>query len=186
MQLRSLKHVVQAVNALVQPSRITVMGSCALLARDASLGDAGAPLELSVDADLLVEPAGEGQAAVLHEAMGEGSLFHKQYGVYADLLRPEVEETLPPGWRERCVTLPGADGVLCLDPYDLAVAKLTAAREKDIELLQALLDRAVIELPTLQQRYQATPMDEKRLFRAGRALSRLSSPSQRNGDEPGD
>ena len=72
MQLRSLRHIIEAVTALVHPDRITVMGSASLLSYDPSLGDPGQPLELSLDADLLIEPSDEGQAAVLHESLGEG------------------------------------------------------------------------------------------------------------------
>ena len=178
MQLRSLRHIVEAVNALVHPAQIIVMGSSSLLAYDASLGESGQPLELSLDADLLVEPLDEGQAAVLHEAIGEGSLFHREYGVYADLLRPNIAETLSPGWRDRCTAFEGVDHVACLNPYDLAVAKLAVGREKDIDLLRVLLTRGLIDIETLQQRYQATPMDEKRMFRIGRALTRLDLKQQ--------
>lgn len=174
MHIRSLKHLLEVVRALVHPERVTVLGSSSLLARDPSLGDHGQPLELSLDADLLVEPPDSGQAAVLHEAVGEGSLFHREYGVYADLLRPEIEETLPPGWRERCATLEGTPDVRCLDPYDLALAKLALGREKDLELLRGLLRRGVIEINLLRERYQNTPMNEARMFRAGRALAALS------------
>jgi len=173
-----LKHVIEAVRALVHPRLVTVMGSSALLVGcDPSLGDAGEPLELSLDADLLLDPSDDALAAVLHEALGEGSLFHREYGVYLDLLRPEIGETLPSGWRDRCVAMEGADDVVALDPYDLAVAKLAVAREKDIELLRGLLERGLLKLDRLQRRYQDTPMDEKTMFRTGRALGQLCPPS---------
>jgi hypothetical protein len=176
MHIRSLKHILEAVKALVHPARITVMGSSSLLAHEPSLGETGQPLELSMDADILVEPSDEGQAAVLHEAVGEGSLFHREYGVYADLLRPDIEETLPPGWRDRCVTIEGMEHVGCLEPHDLAVAKLALGRAKDIALLRGLLARGTIDLDVLRARYRNTPMDEKRMFRAGRTLTALGGP----------
>lgn len=174
MHVRSLKHIIEAVQALVHPDQVIVMGSSSLLVHDPSLGEPGQPLELSLDADLRLEPTDEAQAAVLHEAVGEGSLFHREYGVYVDLLRPEIEETFPPGWRERCIVVEGMERVTCLDPYDLAVAKLAVAREKDMVLLRALIARGLIEFEVLQQRYQDTPMTEKLMFRAGRALGQLN------------
>jgi len=167
--------VVEAVTALTHPREITVLGSSALLAHDPSLGDSGQPLELSLDADLLIEPSDEGQAAVVHEAVGEGSLFHREYGVYADLLRPEIGETLPPGWRDRCVPLEGIANARCLDAHDLGVAKLVLGRKKDIDLLRALLERGTIDLDTLRSRYRKTPLNEEQMFRAGRALSALAA-----------
>ena len=175
MHIRSLKHLVHAVQALVNPKRITVMGSSSLLACDPTLGEPGQLLELSLDADLLIEPSDETLAAVLHEAVGEGSLFHGEFGVYADLLRPEIEETLPLGWRDRCSTFAGSDQVFCLDPYDLSLAKLALGRDKDRELLRVLLARGVIDLDHLRSRYLNTPLDEKRLFRAGRTVTALSN-----------
>ncbi|MDA0323670.1 MAG: hypothetical protein O2923_13295 [Verrucomicrobia bacterium] len=55
MHIRSLTHIVEAVHALVRPTRITVMDSSSLLAYDPSLGESGEPLELGLDADLLEE-----------------------------------------------------------------------------------------------------------------------------------
>lgn len=51
--------------------------------------------------------------------------------------------TLPPGWRDRLLPIEnentgGAVG-WCIDPDDLAVSKLAAGREKDLEFVRALL-----------------------------------------------
>jgi len=113
MRLRSLIHLLEAVKALVRPDSLTVLGSSSLLAVDGSLGDEGQPLEISMDADLLIMPCHGGVPDVLHEAIGENSLFHREYGVYADILRPDIDETLPPGWRERTIPLTGVPGVVC-------------------------------------------------------------------------
>jgi len=101
MRLRSLRHVLDAARGLVHPREMTVMGSTALPGLEPELGESGQPLELSLDADVLVEPFVEREAAVLHEAIGEGSLFHRAYGVYLDVLRPQIATTLPPGRRQR-------------------------------------------------------------------------------------
>lgn len=175
MHVRSLTHIVEVVRALVHPTQIIVLGSSSLLARHATLGEEGHPLELSLDADLLIEPSDEATAAIVHEAVGEGSLFHREYGVFAELLRPEIGETFPPGWFERCVPLEGDEDVRCLDPYDLAVAKLALAREKDLELLRALVAAGILDVDTIVDRYRDMPMDEPTMFRAGRALAALRS-----------
>jgi hypothetical protein len=173
MRLQSLKRVVDVVAAMLRPEDMTVLGSSALLAVEPELGDSGAPLETSLDADLLVEPCDENQAAVVDEAVGEGSLFHREFGVYADLMRPSIAETLPPGWRERRLPLPGTAQVRCLDPYDVAIVKLTLGRPKDMALLRALVARGTLSPAALRSRYQATPMNEADMFRAGRNLGRL-------------
>lgn len=173
MHIRSLKHVVEAVNALVHPTSVVIMGSSSVLVYDPTLGETSEALELSLDADLVVEPMDDAQAAVIHEAIGEGSLFQQEYGVYADLLRPEIGETLPPGWRERCRRVEGFEHVVAVEPHDLAVAKLTVGREKDMALIRELLVRGLVEPETLRQRYQSTLMDEAMMFRAGRAMASL-------------
>ena len=54
MQLRSLNHLLEMVRALARPGEIDVLGSSSLLGSDPTLGDPGGPLELSMDADLLL------------------------------------------------------------------------------------------------------------------------------------
>jgi hypothetical protein len=100
---------------------------------------------------------------------GEGSQFHEQHGVY---LQGVDEETcvLPSGWQDRLVhlvDLPAPDGpahheaagtasipVFCLDPHDLAVAKLAAGRPKDLEFVSALLTSGHLEQAEVAVRAQ--------------------------------
>lgn len=173
MRIRSLKQLIDIVKAMTRPKQITVLGSSSLLASNPDLGEKGRPLELSLDADLLVEPCDAGQAGVLHEAIGEGSLFHKEYGVYADFMRPEIVETFPAGWQQRCIILGRDRSVRCLNPIDLALVKLKLGREKDVVLLQSMLKSGVITLSALQKAYQETAMNEREMFKAGRLLRRL-------------
>lgn len=173
MRLRSLIHLLDAVKALVRPDTVTVLGSSSLLALDGSLGEEGQPLEISMDADLLIEPSDRNIADVLHEAVGENSFFHREYGVYADILRPEIEHALPPGWKERSIKLPDAPGVSCLEMIDLALVKLALGREKDIALVEALIDKKLLTVEAIRERFQKLPMDESMLFAIGRQLSDL-------------
>jgi hypothetical protein len=173
MRLRSLKHVIEVVNSLLCPRRITVLGSSALLAHSPDLGEPGNALELSLDADLLVEPCDENKAAVAHEAVGEDSLFHREYGVYADFMRPEIVKTFPEGWQKRCLFLEGDKTVRCLHPIDLAVIKLVLGRDKDIALLKSMIKTGITSIDALREAYQRTTMAEKKMFKAGRILRRL-------------
>ncbi len=173
MRLRSLKHVIEVVNSLLHPKRITVLGSSALLAHSADLGEPGNALELSLDADLLVEPCDESTAAVAHEAIGEDSLFHKKYGVYVDLMRPEIVETFPNGWQKRCIFLEGNRSVRYLNPVDIALIKLILGREKDVLLLKSLIRKEIVSIAAIRTAYQRTPMNEREMFKAGRLLRRL-------------
>ncbi len=173
MRLQFLTHLLNSVAALVQPRRIIVLGSSSLLPQHPQLGDAGQPLELSLDADLLLEPVDESLASVLKDAVGHESAFEQRHGYYADILRPVITETLPAGWESRLHPVPGYDNVFALDIYDLALVKLVVGREKDLELLRALLKLGLVEPAPLRAHYQHTPLGEREAVTAGRNLSRI-------------
>jgi hypothetical protein len=178
MRIRSLTQLIAIVKAMTQPKRVTVLGSSSLLGASPELGETGQPLELSLDADLLLDPCDAKQIGVLHEAIGEGSLFHKEYGVYADFMRPEIEETLPAGWQKRCIFLGNDRTVRCLNPIDLAVIKLQLGRAKDMALLKALIKDGIISMEMLRKAYPANPMSERVMFKAGRTLRQLEGEIQ--------
>ena len=128
MRLSALKHLVEAVHGIARSERIYVLGSSALLGSFPALGEAGGPLEMTFDGDLLLHPCDEQLAALLHEAVGEGSLFAQRVGYYADILRPEIVETLPRGWETRVVNLDENLHAVALAPEDLLVTKLRTGR----------------------------------------------------------
>ena len=110
---------------------------------------------------------------MLKEAVGEGSLFSRQRGYHADVLRPGITESLPAGWESRLHPVPGYENVFALDPYDLALVKLVLGREKDLALLRALLRLNILHPERLRQHYQQAPMGEREMFTAGRNLQML-------------
>ena len=173
MRLPALNHLLGAVQALARAGRIRVLGSSALLASFPELGETGGPLELSFDADLLIEPCDEQLAAMLHEAVGEGSLFAQRTGYNADILRPEIIQTLPPGWESRLVKL--GETAAALSPEDLLVVKLRAGRAKDLELCRALIRRQLITVSAIRQRLDQTPLDEREIRLVYERLNHVSS-----------
>lgn len=158
---------------MARPDEIHVLGSSSLLGSDPTSGDPGGPLELSMDADLLIVPCDERLAAVLHEAVGEGSLFHREFGAFADLLKPDIEATLPSGWRTRRIPLPGWRDVSCLHPADLAAVKLCLGRAKDMDLLAAMIRRGLVAVTDLRAWYQSAVLSERDQFLVSRRLAEL-------------
>jgi hypothetical protein len=68
---------------------------------------------------------------------------------------------LPDGWNDRLVTLAqlpsragGSVPVLCLDPHDLAVAKLAAGRPKDLDFVHALVMSGHRQVSVVAERAQ--------------------------------
>lgn len=94
--------------------------------------------------------------------MGELSEFHEQHGFYADAVEPQTA-ILPKGWENRLVKIEnentsGARG-WCLEVHDLAVAKLAAGREKDLEFVDAMLEYRLVQIEMLRIRLADTALD---------------------------
>jgi hypothetical protein len=99
------------------------------------------------------------RSIVIDGAIGELSTFHETFGYYAHGV-DETTAILPDGWQERLVKVEnpnrmGATG-WCLDAHDLAVSKLAAAREKDIEFVRAMLRRNLVSSDLIRQRLSQT------------------------------
>src|SRR5690348_2167563 len=142
MKKSELDHVLRAAKEITGEDKFIVVGSQSLHGKGIDVDQFLA----SIEVDLYV-PLQERKTELLN-AIGEGSPFHETYGYYAD---PVDERTaiLPRKWKQRLVNLPpgntnGAKG-LCLDPHDMAVSKYIAGRDKDLQLLQGLLDAGHID-----------------------------------------
>jgi hypothetical protein len=159
MKKSELDHVLRAAKEITGEDKFIVVGSQSLHGKGIDVDQFLA----SIEVDLYV-PLQERKTELLN-AIGEGSPFHETYGYYAD---PVDERTaiLPRKWKQRLVNLPpgntnGAKG-LCLDPHDMAVSKYIAGRDKDLQLLQGLLDAGHIDKKTLLERLDETVVDEAR------------------------
>ena len=168
-------HVCAVVQSLTTGGRIIVVGSSSLLGQFPLLGDPGGLLEVSFDADLLLEPDDEELAGILDEAIGEGRLFQTRFGYYADIMRKSITSVLPPDWEERLVPLRECPGVFCLEPHDLAVAKLRAGRPKDLALLTALVATGRLNAGTIRERLDLTPMPEAAIVITYRGLRQVEA-----------
>ena len=173
MRIQSLKHLIEVVRAVAHPRRVWLLGSAALLATHPELGEKGNPLELTDDADFLLDPCNERIAESLHLAAGHDSAFMKEFGCCLDILRPSITQTLPAGWETRLTPLADYDHVFALNPYDLAMIKLRLGRAKDMELLRAMLRLQIIEPKQLRQHYQNTSSGETDAVVMGRNLQIL-------------
>ncbi len=77
----------------------------------------------------------------LDGSLGQESRFHESFGFHVDGISFETS-VLPDGWIDRLIPevdpSSGATG-WCLDPHDLAVAKLIAGRPKDNDFVDILI-----------------------------------------------
>ncbi|MFM8984102.1 MAG: hypothetical protein ACKOLA_14675 [Spartobacteria bacterium] len=173
MLIQSLEHLAQSALALAQSRKIYVLGSSSILASFPELGEAGL-LDNTFDADFLIDPVNKGVFELLKEAIGEGSLFEKEKGYYADILHPSIVETLPPGWDARLVGVSGFENVFALQPLDLAAVKIVVGREKDLALVRRLLELGKIRAEDLRARWSSMALGERELFRSGRNFAEVT------------
>jgi hypothetical protein len=174
MRFRSLTHLLEELRSLEGTRKIVVLGSSSLLVFHPELGESGGPLDLTYDADFLLQPVDRDLALSLGSVLGANKAFHLQFGYHADILHPSIVETLPPGWEERLVAVAGFENVFALDPLDLAAVKLLVGREKDLALVRRLLELGKISAEDLSRRWSSMGLGERELFRSGRNLAEVT------------
>ena len=154
-----LEHLIHAA-ADITGDEIVVIGSQAILGQFPS---APASLLRSMEADLY--PRNDPERAVeIDGAIGDGSLFHETYGYYAHGVGPETPWA-PAGWEGRMLRLeipplPRSRRPVTawfLEVHDLALAKLAAGREKDVEFVSEALKAELVDVGRLQRGIDLMP-----------------------------
>ncbi len=175
MTRQQLEHIIRAAAGTADVRDIVVIGSQSILG---SHPDAAADLTQSMEADVFPKDAPE-RAIIIDGAIGEESLFHQTFGYYAHGVGEETA-ILPQGWRDRLIKVerPNLSGAVgwCLEVNDLAISKLAAGREKDLDFVRALFRSNMVSVETLKARLMATPgLTPDLLQLALSRLERLSS-----------
>jgi hypothetical protein len=175
MQRPQLEHIIRAAAGITGAQEFIIIGSQAVLGQ---FPHAPAELLVSIEADVftLRDPA---DADLIDGSIGEGSPFHQTFGYYAHGVAVETA-FLPAGWLERLVAVrnpnTGGGTGLCLEVHDLAVSKLVAGREKDIDFVGGLFRHKLARGETVRERLAATPMDDTRRQHCLERLERLLGP----------
>ncbi|GLI26472.1 hypothetical protein ARHIZOSPH14_07140 [Agromyces rhizosphaerae] len=161
MNRAELVEAIVAATEIIQQDTVLVIGSQSILGSfDESVLPEAATRSIEVDIAPLADDAAETIATILDGRAGEWSPFHDAHGFYIQGVGRNTA-VLPAGWRDRLVPVrpPGAPGStgLCLDPVDLCVAKLVAARPKDHEFVSALIEAGLIEPRAVAERAELLP-----------------------------
>jgi len=157
MRREQLEHIIRAACGITGAPRVVIVGSTAVLGQ---FPDAPEELLVSIEADVftLRDPA---DADLIDGSIGERSTFHETFGYYAHGVGRETA-VLPHGWEDRLIRLENANtgggAGLCLEVHDLAVSKLIAGRDKDLEFIHALLRRRLAETGVLAERLTQTEL----------------------------
>ncbi len=163
MKRHELEHLIRAAGAITGASEIVVIGSQAILGSEPDCSDF---LLRSCEADVFTFRNPK-DADLIDGSIGEGSPFHETFGYYAQGVWLDTA-VLPDGWRDRLVRICNENTRdvtgLCLESHDLAVSKLVAGREKDIEFLTEMYRENMLEEKVIKQRISqlGLPEDEWR------------------------
>ena len=143
MKRHELEHLIRAAGAITGAEEVVVIGSQAILAAHPESPES---LLRSCEADLftLRDPK---DADLIDGSIGEGSPFHETFGYYAQGVWLDTA-VLPEGWMQRLVEIRNENtrqvAGRCLEPHDLAVSKLVAGREKDVDFLAEMSAHGMI------------------------------------------
>ncbi len=158
MKRSELEHVIRAASAITLDEEFVIIGSQALLGEHPD-----APEQLLVSIEVDIYPRTNPEDSILVDgAIGEGSTFQDTFGYYAHGVGPKTA-TLPERWEERLVPVKnentgGATG-WCLETHDLAVSKLVAGRDKDVDFVKGLMRNRLVDVSVLRDRLRVTPLE---------------------------
>jgi len=173
MQRRQLEHIIRAASGITGADQFVVIGSQAVLGQ---FPDAPAELLVSMEADLF-SLRSPNDADLIDGSIGEASPFHQTFGYYAHGVDEETA-VLPDGWKQRLVPIrseaTGGGEALCLEVHDLAVSKLAAGREKDLDFIAGLLRHNLANAEVIRERLAMTAMSSELREICSARLQRLS------------
>lgn len=179
MNLDEFHHAIRAARAVIEregaSGALVIMGSQSILA---AFPPATLDRRLLMSAELAVLPVAADPQEVerlsdyLHGSLGQDSRFQELHGVHVDGITIETS-VLPLDWVHRLIPAvdPGSGATgWCLDPHDLAVAKLIAGRPKDVDFVRVLVTHRLIDPQVVRE-----ALDSVDDARAGHAVALLAS-----------
>jgi hypothetical protein len=158
MRRRELQHVILEVYERFALTEIFVISSSAILA---VLPDppAGA---LTATRDVDIIPLNDEQERIADQisfVIGEASPFDIEHGYHAQGVSLRTPVYAPRDWQARTIALPvGKIVAHCMEPHDLVLSKLGAARDKDLEFARAAAALSLVEQSVLLSRLGLVPV----------------------------
>ncbi len=157
MKKSQLELALRMAGKIAQDSDFIVFGSQSIL------GTVAAPPRsclVSMEVDLY--PQRHPQAAgLIATGLGARSDFFREQGFFVDCVTPDLA-AFPEGWTDRLIPFrtPRTAGVTgwCVELHDVAASKLSAAREKDLSYVAALLKTGLVKLNVLKHRIATLPV----------------------------
>jgi hypothetical protein len=175
MHRTELEHLLRASSGTTGEKDFIIIGSQSVLGKHPD-----APRELRQSMELDIYPRHRPELSEdIEGSLGRYSQFGDTYGYFADGVSPDTA-LLPTGWESRltpvCNENTGGATGWCIDPCDLTIAKLYAARPKDIAFIRGMLKHHMIR-PVEIERLIATFDDEQLRQRLTDAFSVCRRPA---------
>jgi hypothetical protein len=173
MDFEQFQHVIRAAAAITHETVFVVVGSQAVLAQ---YPHPPAAMTASMELDLYPKFRPE-LAEEIDGLIGAGSQFQGTYGYHADGVAPETSK-LPKFWETRAITVPASSSTgnavaICPEIHDLAVAKLVAGREKDIDWISAAVEAGLVQTEILRVRLAEAGLQDNLARLAEQRIDRL-------------
>ena len=172
MRRPQLEHIIRAATGITGATEFVIVGSQAVLGQFPQAPD---ELLVSIEADIF-SLRNSTDSDLIDGSIGEGSPFHQTFGYYAHGVSEETA-VLPAGWRDRLVSIhnsnTGGGTGLCLEIHDLAISKLVAGREKDLDFLSGILRHRLARAESIRSRLGDTGLPPERLVTCLHRLDRI-------------
>ena len=135
-----IDHILRAAASLSGYTRFVMVGTGAVIATAKHIP---ATMMMTEEIDIYAEEAPDISLVsdLIDGSIGRYSLFHKTFGYYGDGVSPSTA-IMPLDWRHRAVEYVTPDGIAtatCPSADDIAIAKLSAWRDKDQAWLREAL-----------------------------------------------
>jgi hypothetical protein len=160
MQRNKVDHALRAAAGVTGHDVFVLIGSAALIARIKGPTPASMLMTQEVDIYAFDVENVEELSDLIDGSIGQNSPFHTSFGFFADGVSPETAK-MPSDWMGRATkySSPACPGVTAIVPEenDLALAKLVAWREKDIDWLREGVVHRILSLDKMQSRLDRMP-----------------------------
>ena len=151
MNLESLGAIIRAIRDIEPSRRIIVFGSSSFLASFPNDSPSSLGVEVTIDADIFLDPDDEDVRTTLLRKLGQGRQYHLENGFYCDFVDARADGWFPRGWKRRLIPFNGFHQVFAMRASDVAAAKLaaTAHSRVDVRMARREHDRGMKDIETV-------------------------------------
>lgn len=162
MKIGQIDHVLRAVAMITGHKTFVMVGAAAVIAR--LHGNVSPFMAMTAEVDIYAfgTPDVEHLSDMIDANIGQDSLFHTTHGFYADGVSPETAK-MPIDWLNRAARYLPSDApdvtAILPDVNDIALAKLVAWREKDIDWLALGIKTGILSIEIMTARLSMMPAE---------------------------